>query len=59
MNFYTEPLSDLLKHFDADQQKGLNEAQLDRRAPSMVKTSCASKRSPRFWCASSPSSRTR
>ena len=30
MNFYTEPLSDLLKHFDADPQKGLNEAQLEQ-----------------------------
>ena len=30
MNFYTEPLSDLLKHFDADPQKGLNQAQLEQ-----------------------------
>ena len=30
MNFYTEPLSDLLKRFDADPQKGLNEAQLEQ-----------------------------
>ena len=30
MNFYTEPLGDLLKHFDADPQKGLNEAQLEQ-----------------------------
>ena len=30
MNFYTEPLGDLLKHFDADPQKGLNQAQLEQ-----------------------------
>ena len=30
MNFYTEPLDDLRKHFGTDGQKGLNEAQLDQ-----------------------------
>ena len=30
MNFYTEPLDELRKHFGTDAQKGLNEAQLDQ-----------------------------
>ena len=30
MNFYTEPLGDLLKRFDVDPQKGLNQAQLEQ-----------------------------
>ena len=30
MNFYTEPLDDLLKHFGVDPQKGLNQAQLEQ-----------------------------
>ena len=30
MNFYTEPLRDILGHFGCDPQKGLNEAQLDQ-----------------------------
>lgn len=30
MNFYTEPLNDILNHFGSNPQKGLNEAQLDQ-----------------------------
>ena len=48
MNFYTEPLGDLLKHFDADPQRASTRRNWNRRAKSTAKTYCASRKSPPF-----------